>query len=1088
MGFKRITLMALWVLASDASGQLQRWLARGLDGVHIMDLSTPSPSVGPAISGLGSGGEEDVNLMTDAAGNLLFCTAVSAANEIQVWDAGLAMMPNGFGLFGHSSTLQSAICPIPCHPDRYFIIHLLTGPTGDLFYSTVDMNLNGGLGDVVLKNQLIGSGFTEGLAISHQLNNGCRWLFTSVRNGNTYDVVRCLISQTSIGPPTVIASVSPNGPIYNFNEIELSPDNSRLAMSVYTTGAADPDVMIWDLDLQPGTLSNPVPHSVSSDPIIGIQFSPAGNYLYFLGNGNTDAMDFGRLNVLSGAIDLIDPNMGRYLIMVELAGNGRIYAALNYNYTTMAEVAFPDAPTVAGIGYDHNAVFVTAAGCRPPLPNAIEGEPPGTTVAPGFIEFAAFPIGNCDTYQFVDSTCLATWREWDLGDGTVTNDLAPIHQFAPGTYDVTLRVLACGDTLTLVKPAYITSNPDPVVAGIGPIPGACPGQPIDFINASVGATAYQWQFGDGGTSNLQDPSHAYSASGQWLVTLVAYTPCSSDTTTAWVQITPGPVASFNWTLAPCQTTATFSNTSSAGSSWSWSFGDGATSSASSPAHDYSSPGTYLVSLVADPGSGCADTASTLVSILAPPIAAFAFTPLCGLQINLQQTGTGGAQWAWDFGDGLNGVGALIDHAYGAPGDYTITLTVTGADGCATTISNTVSVVADPIAAFTVSGGPCDSVRYFQNISTGASSYQWQFGDGSASQAESPAHGFAPGTYMVTLVADPSSACADTASFSITIDPAVAAVFTMQGDSCSWTWTFTSLSSDFPLLWQFGDGATGLGPSVTHAYSQPGSFEVMLIAAPGEACADTAVAQIELDPLPTAAFTAQADCELNVAVTDASINANVLLWFWGDGSNGGTAHAYAEPGIYPITLVAAGANGCVDTTTVLTRIPEPVLARFAAGIDPCSGLLTTNNRSLAAAAWLWDFGDGTTSTQSEPTHAYASGGHPLITLIAFGADGCADTLTLQVDALWAGILSDWYAPNVFTPNGDGINDRFSVEGVGECETPTLMIFNRWGELLLETTGTSGWDGNCQGQPAPDGTYVFLLEGRHATLHGHVSLLR
>jgi gliding motility-associated-like protein len=445
-----LPVAVLLVFAAPVQAQLMRWTVRGVDGVRLMDLSTPVPTVGPLIPGFGPGGEEDVNIMTDAAGNLLFCTAVSSTGEIQVRNANLAPMPNGSGLLGHSSSLQSAICPIPCHPDRYYYIHLLTGPAGDLYYSTIDMALNGGLGDVVLKNQPIGSGFTEGLAISHQLPNGCRWLFSSVRNGQAYDVVRCLISQTGIGPPTVIASVSPNGPVYNFNEIELSADNTRLAMSMYTTAPSEPDIVMWDLDLPSGTLSNQQSFGVSSDPIIGIQFSPLGQYIYFVGNGVIDAMDFGRVNVGTGAVDIIDPNMGRYLTMTELAGNGRIYVAMNYNYTTMAEVDFPDAPSVAAIGYDHNAVFISPSGCRPPLPNAIEGEPPGSTTTPGYIAFTALPVGGCDTYQFVDSTCLATWWEWDLGDGNTSTSNSPQHTYASGgNYTITLIATGangCSDT------------------------------------------------------------------------------------------------------------------------------------------------------------------------------------------------------------------------------------------------------------------------------------------------------------------------------------------------------------------------------------------------------------------------------------------------------------------------------------------------------------------------------------------------------------------------------------------------------------------------------------------------------------------
>jgi hypothetical protein len=136
------------------------------------------------------------------------------------------------------------------------------------------MTLNGGLGDVTLKNIPIGTAFTEALAISHVLPNGCRWLFSSLQNGTSHDLVRCLISETGIGPPTVIASVSTVAPAYNFNEIELTPDNARLAMNVYTTSPLEPDIAMWDLDLNSGTVSNLQTFSVSSDPIIGLQFSP----------------------------------------------------------------------------------------------------------------------------------------------------------------------------------------------------------------------------------------------------------------------------------------------------------------------------------------------------------------------------------------------------------------------------------------------------------------------------------------------------------------------------------------------------------------------------------------------------------------------------------------------------------------------------------------------------------------------------------------------------------------------------------------------------------------------------------------------
>jgi gliding motility-associated-like protein len=1148
-----------------ASGQLQRWPVRGVDGVRMMDLTTPVPTVGPLITGFGTGGEEDVNAMTDAAGNLLFCNAVSSANEIRVLDANLNQMPNGFGLNGHSSTLQSAICPIPCHPDRYYVFHLLTG-AGDLFYSIVDMSLNGGLGDVTQKNVLIGTGFTEGMAISHQLNNGCRWLFSSVRNGPAYEVVRCLISQTGIGPPTVIASVSPNGTVYNFNEIELSPDNTRLAMSVFTTAPTEPDIVVWDLALQTGTLTNQQGHSVSSDPINGIQFSPAGGYVYFVGNGNNDAMDFGRVQVPGGAVDIIDANMGRYLTMTELAGNGRIYVAMNYNHDYMAEVAFPDAPALAGIGYNHDAVFITAAGCRPPLPNAIEGEPPGSTTTPGFIEFTAIPQGSCDTYLFVDSTCLGTWWEWDLGDGTVTNDPTPLHTYSAGVYDVTLRVVACGDTLTLIKPAYITANSAPIDAMFSMPPAVCVGDAISFINTSIGATAYEWSFGDGGTSTDAEPSHAFTASGQYTVTLVAGSTCLSDTMSATITIEDGADASFEVDGDPCTGLIQFNNTSTAGSSWSWDFGDGTTSALPSPTHLFA-PGSYDVMLIGAPGSACADTAMTVVTVDEAPIAVFSTTTGCDQTVVLTDLSTGAVSWIWDFGDGSFGNTPDTTHAFASPGDYDITLTVTSASGCQVSAVQSVSVEPAPLASISVLGDSCQTTFTFDASASSASTVTWQFGDGSSATGFNPTHTYASfGAYVVTLIADPGSACADTltaavnalqppeaeftavtdcgmqvnltsqsilantlnwnlgdgtfaadpslthgyadpgdyiitlvaygpngcsdtAAFNISIGADPIASFEILGDSCSNERTFMSTSVwTSGYSWQFGDGGTSVLESPTHAFGI-GSFTVLLIADPGSPCADSAWAVVEISQPPLAAFSDSTGCHLDVHLEDQSQFSSSVLWNYGDGEAGTSAvHDFASPGTYEILLVATNELGCTDTASAIITIQAPATASFSASMEPCTQELRINNSSTGAASFNWSFGDGAVSVERDPDHDYIEGGSYIITLIAGDANGCADTASVEVDASFAGIAAGYFVPNVFTPNGDEINDVFQVVGPAECQGPSIRIFNRWGEQVFESAGNEPWDGTVAGQMAPDGIYVYILEFAQEEVHGHVALLR
>ena len=918
----RVLLLFCWtvLLPASAAAQLNRWLVRGVDGVHYLDLSQPVPSAGPLIPGFGAGGEEDINMMTDATGNVLFTTAVSISGEIQVWDANYALMTNGDGLLGHSSTLQSAISPIPCHPDRYFIIHLVTG-VGALYYSIVDMSLNGGLGEVVLKNIPLGTGFTEGLAVSHQLPNGCRWLFSSVRNGNTYEVVRCLISQSGIGPPTPIATISTVAPAYNFNEIELSPDNTRLAMSVYTTSPSEPDIAMWELALTSGTLTNPQTASVSDDPIIGLQFSPLGNYLYFVGNGNIDAMDFGRIDVTTLLPELIDPNIGRYLTMTELGGNGRIYVAMNYNYYDMAEVAFPDATSLSAIGYSHNAVFITNSGSRPGLPNAIEGEPPGSTITPGYIAFSATSIGACDTYQFVDSTCLSTWWEWDFGDGMTSNDAAPVHQFPAGTFDVTLRVVACGDTLTLEQPGLVNSSSAPAVAAFSADTDTiCAGSPVQFDNSSTNAATSDWDLGDGTLVSESDPLHVYNESGSYVVRLIAANGCSADT--ALMQVTVlGSVADANVASDYCHTEIEVNSAMENAVSLLWLFGDGASSQDSATTHDYTMPGTYDVQLIADPGAACADTTTTTITVGNGPVAAFTSTNLCDHQVHFVNTGPLGTTLTWQFGDGTTSDLDTITHTYSGPGPYDVMLIAVDGLGCSDTAFVAVSPSPMTTAAFSLVTGPCDLEQAFESNSIGALQFAWNFGDGGVSADQDPLHTYTePGDYTVTLVANPGTSCADSISALITVaDQPIASFTDSLGCAMDAHFAGTGQNAD-ELDWDFGDGTLSSGTSVDHTYSAPGIYTVLLSVMNQAGCSDSLSMTVEIQPMVSSSFSArQNTCSAQWDFTTTSMNAAEQSWNFGDGATSALpspSHTYTQQGEFLVQLITMDANGCRDTSSAM----------------------------------------------------------------------------------------------------------------------------------------------------------------------------
>ena len=166
----------------------------------------------------------------------------------------------------------------------------------------------------------------------------------------------------------------------------------------------------------------------------------------------------------------------------------------------------------------------------------------------------------------------------------------------------------------------------------------------------------------------------------------------------------------------------------------------------------------------------------------------------------------------------------------------------------------------------------------------------------------------------------------------------------------------------------------------------------------------------------------------------------------------------------------------------------------------------NNLSKNATSYFWDFGDGTTSIEESPKHAYKEVGFYDIMLIASNDFGCVDTLhrSAEIEAIKGGQVN---TPNAFTPSLTGpsggnqegaldpsrINDVFlpRLEGV---EKFRMLIYNKWGQLLFESDSKmKGWDGHFQNQLSPSGVYVYKLElrfsdGRDVVKGGDVTLIR
>jgi PKD repeat protein len=233
------------------------------------------------------------------------------------------------------------------------------------------------------------------------------------------------------------------------------------------------------------------------------------------------------------------------------------------------------------------------------------------------------PPFSCNSPVYVQMQNLSTnptGSLWNFGvQGTSTFIDPSITYLTPGSYPIELQVInpfGCRDTIVKIYDVYPTPEALPIIAQ----PIACVGEPIPFSHASQNGVYYQWSFGNGDTTNTQNPFYAFTSPGVYSVQLVVTGP-GGCTDTAMVQnaisVLTTPAASFNYVKDPDTYNyglVHFSNSSTGGSSYLWDFGDGTTSPLISPSHQYQNYGEYIVTLIVTNANGCADTAIQIIYV------------------------------------------------------------------------------------------------------------------------------------------------------------------------------------------------------------------------------------------------------------------------------------------------------------------------------------------------------------------------------------------------------------------------------------------------------------------------------------------
>ncbi len=637
-------------------------------------------------------------------------------------------------------------------------------------------------------------------------------------------------------------------------------------------------------------------------------------------------------------------------------------------------------------------------------------------------------------------------------------------------------------------------------------------------------------------ANLQDYQAGQLTVSTWYRRVVSSALCTgpqqSISNTIKMTVNPVPVAAYTFgkDLACIPFAITADNikatASDANSAYNW-YADGTLigSGPKFPGYTINTDDAHVeIKLVASSKYGCADAVFTHVfSTIKEVKAGFTQnqTKGCGpLAVTFTNTSDPQnlATYSWNFGNGTTSTQAnpnAVTYAARTDGrdtTYNVTLTATTTCGIRTAAS-TVVVRPKPVSIFTPdkTTGCSPLTVNFNNTSPGTgNTYTWDFGDGTTlvTNDNRPVNHtyIAPNNKVFTAKMTAQNECGiSTTSYKISIAPnTVLPQLIVNGDQkagCApWTVNFyNNTKGGTYFTYDFGDGTTLSSVSapevVSHTFLKDGIYNVVMKATNG--CSDTSASQsITVYPQPVVGFAADVTkgcTQLTVNFTNKTAGNNTYLWDFGDGSTSNTAnptHTFqARNTPYTISLIAKNLLNCPDTSIMKNYIMVTVPPKAAFRATPDSVIVYPNYRfsfrdqsTNAPILWKWSFGDGSTSTKQNPEHTYADTGVYKVKLVVYNLQGCADTITHKVQI--TGVPGQLFVPNAFMPNSkfDELK-TFKAKGSG-LKTWRMRVFNKWGQVIWESTKLTargepaeGWDGMMNGAPAPQGVYVWQIEGKY-----------
>jgi len=614
----------------------------------------------------------------------------------------------------------------------------------------------------------------------------------------------------------------------------------------------------------------------------------------------------------------------------------------------------------------------------------------------------------------------------------------------------------------------LTVNPLPVAA-FNTMDTTCFGSPTVFKDKSTSKagsiTKWLWNFGDGQTDTTQNPSYTYLKSGGYNVQLTVSNTngCTSVAATKVIYVSALPVASFTWSTPGCATSAiTFTDGSTTADgaivSWAWDFGDSTkmVKTTNQPfQHSFAAAATYPVKLVTTTNRGCVATTTRQVVVSPLPVVNFGTPAVCLADAFAQFTDSttvadnSKLTYSWNFGDGnataLNPNTSSLQnpkHKYTVAKVYSVTLTVTTANGCTTTLSKSFTINGSiPKAAFNVLNATqlcSDRPVLFVNKST------VDFGN-------------------ITKV--------------------------------EWIYDYTNNPGAVVT-----DNNPYYGKLYQHQYppvinpTKSRNYQVRMMAYSGGVCAaekDTVItvlaSQQLLFPVVSPLCINGGPYQLSATET-TGIPGSAVYVGTGVSTSGLFDPSIAGIGTTPIRYIFTSANGCTDTVSRLITVNVAPTVNAGNSLNILEGGHGTFNATAIGDSLTYSWTPAVNLSNSKILNPVVTPGQSdiLYTLTVTNNKGCSASDNVLVKVLKSPLI-----PSAFTPNGDGVNDTWVIKYLESYAGATVEVFNRFGQKVYSSIGYPvPWDGRFNNADLPAGVYYYLINPGHGrkTFSGPVTIIR